>query len=58
MGDVFVAGVSMLKFGRYNDRDDKTPLVQYFAPVAVGATTDGFNEPRSIATTSSSWWGV
>ena len=37
---------------RYNDRDDKTPLVQYFAPVAVGATTDGFNEPRSIKTTN------
>lgn len=37
---------------RYNDRDDKTPLVQYFSPVAVGATTDGFNEPRSIKTTN------
>lgn len=35
---------------RYNDRDDKTPLRQYLAPVAVGATTDGFNEPRSITT--------
>jgi MtrB/PioB family decaheme-associated outer membrane protein len=37
---------------RYNDRDDKTPLVQYFSPVAVGASTDGFNEPRSIKTTN------
>lgn len=36
---------------RYEDRDDKTPLVQYFSPVAVGATHNGFNEPRSIRTT-------
>lgn len=34
---------------RYEDRDDKTPLFQF----GTGGTTwDGFNEPRSIRTTS------
>jgi MtrB/PioB family decaheme-associated outer membrane protein len=37
---------------RYNDRDDKTPLVQYFTGITPTSTTDGFNEPRSIATTN------
>lgn len=35
---------------RYEDRDDKTPLFQFGTG---GATWDGFNEPRSIRTTSS-----
>jgi MtrB/PioB family decaheme-associated outer membrane protein len=34
---------------RYDDRNDKTPTLQYGTP---GNTTDGFNEPRSIRTTS------
>jgi len=33
---------------RYEDRDDKTPVLQY-GP--TGSTTDGTNEPRSIRTT-------
>ena len=33
---------------RYEDRDDKTPVVQYFTG---SSTSDGFNEPRSIRTT-------
>lgn len=34
---------------RYEDRDDQTPLFKYGAG---GGTFDGFNEPRSIRTTS------
>jgi MtrB/PioB family decaheme-associated outer membrane protein len=37
---------------RYEDRDDKTPVLQYFprpAPTAT-STSDGQNEPRSIET--------
>jgi MtrB/PioB family decaheme-associated outer membrane protein len=37
---------------RYQDRDDKTPVRVYLFPTAVGATTDGTNEPRSISTTT------
>jgi MtrB/PioB family decaheme-associated outer membrane protein len=37
---------------RYNDRDDKTPLVQYFTGITPTSTTDGYNEPRSIKTTN------
>ncbi len=33
---------------RYEDRDDKTPIVQYFTG---SSTSDGRNEPRSIRTT-------
>jgi MtrB/PioB family decaheme-associated outer membrane protein len=33
---------------RYEDRDDKTPVVQYFTG---SSTSDGANEPRSIRTT-------
>lgn len=36
---------------RYEDRDDKTPLAQYFTGVGPTSTSDGFNEPRSITTT-------
>jgi MtrB/PioB family decaheme-associated outer membrane protein len=34
---------------RYNDRDDKTPILMYGT---AGTTTDGNNEPRSIRTTN------
>jgi len=37
---------------RYEDRDDKTPLFRYGNPTAGNSTYDGFNEPRSIRTTS------
>jgi len=33
---------------RYDDRDDKTPIIRYGTP---GTSTDGNNEPRSIRTT-------
>jgi MtrB/PioB family decaheme-associated outer membrane protein len=34
---------------RYEDRDDRTPVVQFFT--APGSTATGVNEPRSIRTT-------
>ena len=34
---------------RYEDRNDDTPIVQYFTP---GTTSSGFNEPRSLTNTS------
>jgi MtrB/PioB family decaheme-associated outer membrane protein len=34
------------------DRDDETPLKQYLFPVGATATTNGYNEPRSIDTTT------
>jgi MtrB/PioB family decaheme-associated outer membrane protein len=34
---------------RYEDRDDKTPVVQFFT--APGSTSTGHNEPRSVRTT-------
>ncbi|HEX2830495.1 MAG TPA: MtrB/PioB family decaheme-associated outer membrane protein [Burkholderiales bacterium] len=37
---------------RYEDRDDKTPVVQFFT--APGSTATGVNEPRSIRTTRGS----
>ena len=36
---------------RYDERDDRTPLVQYSTPGAT-STHDGFNEPRSFKTTA------
>ena len=35
---------------RYEDRDDKTPVLLYLTPALT--TTDGANEPRSIRTTT------
>src|SRR5262245_25858647 len=37
---------------RYEDRDDKTPVRQYFSGVSATSTSNGDNEPRSITTTS------
>ncbi len=36
---------------RYEDRDDRTPVVQYIVPAGANNTWDGFNEPRDIETT-------
>jgi MtrB/PioB family decaheme-associated outer membrane protein len=36
---------------RYDERDDRTPLVQYSTPAAT-STHDGHNEPRSFKTTA------
>ena len=44
--------LSLLANFRYEDRNDKTPVVLYFTGVAPTSTLDGFNEPRSIRTTS------
>jgi MtrB/PioB family decaheme-associated outer membrane protein len=44
-----LAKLSLRASLRYEDRDDKTPLFQYGSG---GGTNDGFNEPRSIRTTS------
>lgn len=35
---------------RYEDRDDRTPIVRYGAAPASGSTFDGLYEPRSIST--------
>jgi MtrB/PioB family decaheme-associated outer membrane protein len=48
---------SVLANLRYDDRDDKTAIAQYIYPGPVPGTgakasTDGFNEPRSITTTA------
>jgi MtrB/PioB family decaheme-associated outer membrane protein len=48
-----LAGLALRADLRYEDRDDKTPVLQYFprpAPAST-STTDGQNEPRSIRTT-------
>ena len=43
-------GLTLLANFRYEDRDDKTPVVDYFPTVVTGTAT-GENEPRSIKTT-------
>lgn len=43
--------LSLLANMRYEDRDDQTPIVDYF-PVTVTTTATGENEPRSIRTIS------
>lgn len=48
-----VKNLSLLANLRHENRDDKTALAQYIFPgAAATATTDGFNEPRSIRMTS------
>lgn len=42
--------LSLLANYRYENRDDKTPVLDYF-PVTVTTTATGENEPRSIKTT-------
>ncbi len=42
--------LSLLANFRYEDRDDKTPVLFYLTPAA--STSDGANEPRSIRTTT------
>lgn len=42
-----ITGLSLLANLRYEDRDDKTKVAQY---IAATASTDGFNEPRSLKT--------
>lgn len=42
--------LSLLANVRYEDRDDQTPVVDYF-PVTVTPTATGENEPRDIETT-------
>jgi MtrB/PioB family decaheme-associated outer membrane protein len=37
---------------RYEDRDDKTPILTYFTGAGPTATTNGQNEPRSFQTTA------
>lgn len=37
---------------RYDDRDDKTPVLRYNTLATGTSTFDGFNEPRSIQTSS------
>jgi len=44
--------LSLLANFRYEDRNDKTPSALYFTGVTPASTLDGFNEPRSIKTTS------
>ena len=44
-------GLTLLANFRYEDRDDKTPVVDYFPTVVTGTAT-GENEPRSIKTTA------
>jgi hypothetical protein len=46
-------GLSLLANLRYDDRNDKTPVVDYFPTVVTGTAT-GVNEPRSIKTTAAS----
>ena len=36
---------------RYEDKKDRTPIVQYFTGVNATSTLDGTNEPRSITST-------
>jgi len=42
--------LTLLADVRYEDRNDKTPVLFYLTPAA--STTDGANEPRSIRTTT------
>lgn len=44
-------GLSLNANLRREDRDDKTPLAQYFTAVTPTSTSNGFNEPRSQTTT-------
>ena len=46
-----MVGLTLLANFRYEDRDDKTPVVDYFPTVVTGTAT-GENEPRSIKTTA------
>src|SRR6185503_9020768 len=46
-----MAGLSLLANLRYDDRNDKTPVVDYF-PTVVTGTASGVNEPRSVKTTA------
>ncbi|HTN26547.1 MAG TPA: MtrB/PioB family decaheme-associated outer membrane protein, partial [Burkholderiales bacterium] len=46
-----MAGLSLLANLRYDDRNDKTPVVDYFPTVVTGTAT-GVNEPRSVKTTA------
>ena len=46
-----ISKLTLLANLRYEDRDDKTPVVDYF-PVTTGTTFTGENEPRSIKTTN------
>jgi len=43
--------LSLLANLRYEDKDDKTPIAQYFTGVTGTSTLDGSNEPRSLKTT-------
>lgn len=45
-----VPKLSLLANLRYEDRDDKTPVLTYFTPAS--GTTNGQNEPRSIRSTT------
>ena len=42
--------LTLLANFRYEDRDDKTPVLLYLTPPPT--TSDGGNEPRSIRTTT------
>lgn len=44
--------LSLLANLRYDDRDDKTPVLRYFSGAGPTATFDGDNEPRSTRTTA------
>jgi MtrB/PioB family decaheme-associated outer membrane protein len=48
-----ITNLSLLANLRYEDRDDKTSVAQYLTSGVTGtASTDGFNEPRSLTVKS------
>lgn len=50
--------LSLLANLRYEDRDDKTPVLRYATTANATATYDGDNEPRSIRRTSGKFEGT